>query len=94
MKFFQLILCSLIVFACTRGEIGYRGNYDEFFAENQSGLDSNSEIKKALCEDGFAGEYPCKGYDLIAHLSLSDFESERGNDSWGWSDPQTQKEYV
>ena len=94
MKFYQLILCSLVFFSCTRGEIGFRGDYDEFVYVNQSNSDFNSEVKKAPCEDGFAGDYPCKGYDLIAHISLSDFESERGNDSWGWFDSQTQKEYV
>ena len=81
-------------FSCTRGEIGYRGDYNEFLDINQSNSDLISEIKKAPCEDGFAGKYPCKGYDLIAHLSLTDFESERGNDSWGWIDSLTQKEYV
>ena len=94
MNFYQLILCSLIFFSCTRGEIGYRGDYNEFLDINQSNSNLISKIKKAPCEDGFAGKYPCKGYDLIAHLSLTDFESERGNDSWGWIDSLTQKEYV
>ena len=46
------------------------------------------------CIDGFAGKYPCNGYDLLAHLDLSKFDSYQGNDSWGWTDPSTQKEYV
>ena len=46
------------------------------------------------CIDGFAGKYPCKGYNLLAHIDLATFESSDGNDSWGWTDPSTQKEYV
>ena len=48
------------------------------------------------CENGFAGDYPCKDYDLISDISnftLGSFGTE-GNDSWGWTDPETQKEYA
>lgn len=46
------------------------------------------------CEGGQAGVYPCSGYDLQAVVSLGTFEAESGNDSWGWTDPLTGKEYV
>ena len=46
------------------------------------------------CEDGFAGVYPCSGYDLQAIVSLETFGANSGNDSWGWTDPQTGKEYA
>ncbi len=46
------------------------------------------------CENGMAGIYPCKDYDLLSHISLSKFSATSGNDSWGWSDPSTGKEYV
>ena len=47
------------------------------------------------CEDGFAGIYPCDGYDLVAHISLADFDPmEEANDSWGWTDPSTGDEYA
>jgi choice-of-anchor B domain-containing protein len=51
------------------------------------------------CVDGFAGEYPCNGYNLVGHLSIEnlsiDFvENTRVNDSWGWKDPETGKEYA
>jgi choice-of-anchor B domain-containing protein len=47
-----------------------------------------------LCENGFAGQFPCEGYDLMATVPLSIFGASRGNDSWGWTDPQTGKEYA
>ncbi len=46
------------------------------------------------CEDGFAGIYPCSGYDLVAHFSLADLNAIEGNDSWGWTDPETGNEYA
>jgi len=53
----------------------------------------------ATCENGMADIYPCNGYDLISHLTLSDLTigsggSLSGNDSWGWTDPTTNKEYA
>lgn len=46
------------------------------------------------CENGMAGNYPCDGYDLLGRISLSDFAAQAGNDSWGWTDPTTNKEYA
>lgn len=46
------------------------------------------------CVNGFAGPYPCDGYDLQAHFDLSVFGADRGNDSWGWTDPDTGVEYA
>ena len=60
--------------------------------ENSSGTTSSKY--STPCVDGFAGKYPCNGYDLLAHLDLSTLDSYQGNDSWGWTDPSTQKEYV
>ena len=48
----------------------------------------------AACIDGFADIYPCNDYDLMAHLPLSTFEATEGNDSWGWTDSTTGKEYA
>ncbi|MBC8754400.1 choice-of-anchor B family protein [Kordia sp. YSTF-M3] len=47
-----------------------------------------------LCENGLAGQYSCDGYDLMSTMPLSIFGASKGNDSWGWTDPQTGKEYV
>ena len=46
------------------------------------------------CESGMAGIYPCNDYDLMSYLSLGDMSASAGNDSWGWTDPTTNKEYV
>ncbi len=46
------------------------------------------------CENGFAGEYPCSGYDLQSHLTNDDMGGAAGNDCWGWVDPLNGNEYA
>ena len=54
----------------------------------------------AACDNGLADIYPCNGYDLMSYMSLDDLTpgtgagSLSGNDSWGWTDPTTNKEYA
>jgi choice-of-anchor B domain-containing protein len=49
---------------------------------------------RTICEGGMAGEFPCDNYDLMSHLTLSDMSASSGNDSWGWTDTSTGKEYA
>jgi len=49
------------------------------------------------CENGNAGQYPCLNVDLVSQLTLAEMGGSpetKGNDIWGWSDPQTGGEYV
>ncbi|HYN22917.1 MAG TPA: choice-of-anchor B family protein, partial [Thermoanaerobaculia bacterium] len=49
------------------------------------------------CVGGFAGAYPCKNVDLLSFLPLDQMGGEggtRGSDLWGWTDPQTRREYA
>merc|ERR1740120_210529 len=46
------------------------------------------------CVNGMAGSYPCSGIDLLSYIPLTDFSQTRGNDIWGWTDPDTGKEYA
>ncbi|WP_127844940.1 choice-of-anchor B family protein [Psychroflexus aestuariivivens] len=46
------------------------------------------------CENGFADEFPCLDYDLMAHIDLNELSAGSGNDSWGWTDPQDNSEYA
>lgn len=56
----------------------------------------NSNTPLAKCENGFAGIYPCKDYDLMGFVPIDDLggAGSEGNDCWGWVDPSTQKEYA
>lgn len=51
-------------------------------------------IPLSPCENGMAGMYPCDGYDLMAHISVTEFNALEALDSWGWTDPTTNKEYA
>jgi choice-of-anchor B domain-containing protein len=42
-----------------------------------------------------AGEFPCDDVNLLGNLSLAEIGGgEIGNDIWGWTDPQTGREYA
>ncbi len=48
-------------------------------------------------ESGMAGEYACQNIDLMSQLTVAEMgglENFSGNDIWGWTDPETNKEYA
>ncbi len=51
-------------------------------------------VAQTPCTNGFAGAYPCDGYDLLSHIDLNVLGSSAGNDSWGWVDPDNGDEYA
>lgn len=48
------------------------------------------------CVNGFADVYACDGIDLMSHIPINELggPGAEGNDSWGWTDPQTGVEYA
>jgi choice-of-anchor B domain-containing protein len=49
------------------------------------------------CVDGVVEGYACNNVDLLSHLdlvALGTTASGNGNDMWGWTDPDTGKEYA
>jgi len=75
-------LCSLLFFGCS-------GDDETPIDPNPSSLTSVTP-----CENGMAGNYPCSGYDLIGNIPVADFGAQSANDSWGWTDSTTGKEYA
>jgi len=57
-------------------------------------IPEDKETSIIPCENGMAGIYPCNGYDLLAQLKLSEFNSTFANDIWGWTDSTTGNEYA
>lgn len=65
-----------------------------------------SHAEEIKCTNGMAGEYPCRNIDLLSHISIEDLgytkelqskyndRDVRGNDIWGWTDPETGREYA
>jgi choice-of-anchor B domain-containing protein len=58
--------------------------------------DDNTIQPQFPCADGFANGYPCDGYDLMSEIPVEELggSGAEGNDSWGWTDPETGKEYA
>jgi len=54
----------------------------------------NEPLFDVPCTDGFADVYPCNNIDLLAHLPFATIGGKANNDSWGWHDPLTAKEYA
>lgn len=52
---------------------------------------------KVECSDGEANLFGCNNVDLLSFLPIGEIGGDRGvrlNDMWGWTDPQTGKEYA
>jgi choice-of-anchor B domain-containing protein len=49
------------------------------------------------CTDGQAAAFGCEGVDLVSFLPTQQIGGKRGvrvNDIWGWTDPETDREYA
>ena len=49
------------------------------------------------CAEGTASVFGCSDMDLVAFIPVGDLGGERGvrvNDIWGWTDPETQRDYA
>jgi choice-of-anchor B domain-containing protein len=61
-------------------------------------LDVDTRVQRAAaganCVAGFAAGYPCSNIDLLSFTPLAQIGGGSGNDIWGWTDPQTGKEYA
>jgi choice-of-anchor B domain-containing protein len=61
-------------------------------------LSTNFIASQTICTAGFAGAYPCDGYDLLSNISIATLAnisgSPEGSDIWGWTDPLDGDEYA
>ena len=57
--------------------------------------DSSAPRGHAPCINGMAADtFPCDRVDMLSHLTLGDLGLSFANDMWGWTDPQTNKDYA
>lgn len=50
---------------------------------------------EGICENAYIDDYyPCHDYDLVLRIDLDTFRADSGNDCWGWTDPDTGREYA
>jgi choice-of-anchor B domain-containing protein len=61
-------------------------------------LSPRVHAQQAACDGGRAlvgsTEYACQSVNLLGRVSLSQMGASAGNDVWGWTDPETGKEYA
>jgi choice-of-anchor B domain-containing protein len=87
MKYTSLLFLIVLVMACSKNDDSPSDMEEmEIIDDPVTGL--------VPCENGMAGEYPCNGYDLLGFIPLATFQSQAGNDIWGWTDTSTGKEYA
>ena len=93
-----LIACLSILISCTTTEFKPRIIEEPETDDMQAMDDEDPPISApvtAPCENGLAGMfYSCSDYDLVYRLDLDDLDASSGNDCWGWTDPDTGKEYA
>ena len=92
--FFLMVLLYLFN-SCSKKDNDVVISIPDNLSEPTQNIDDDKIIEgKSYCENGFAGIYPCNGYDLLSRIPLEYFESVEGNDSWGWTDSFDGKEYA
>ncbi|MGH9347913.1 MAG: choice-of-anchor B family protein [Vicinamibacterales bacterium] len=51
-------------------------------------------LARQECREGDAAGYACHDVDLLSFLPLAEIGGGSGNDVWGWTDPDTGREYA
>lgn len=87
-----LFACSLLSAGCS-SEDPVR-DIIEVVDDEADDLPEEDVILTAPCVDGFAGVFPCQGYGLMSRVPLGVLGGNTGNDVWGWTDPESGKEYA
>jgi len=94
LKIKYTLFCGVIFF-CLFFSCNRNMPSTEIQEEDMNEMEEMEEtMPMAFCENGFASIYPCNDYDLMTHMPLSTFGVAEANDSWGWTDPETGKEYA
>jgi hypothetical protein len=63
--------------------------------EATGGRQAESGSTFAPCQDGRSARFfDCENVELLSHVSHGELGTERLNDIWGWTDPETQRDYA
>ena len=68
----------------------------KLFSETTSNYEAVTGAK-VDCAEGEASAFPCQDVDLLSFLPVAEIGGGRGvqtNDVWGWTDPETSREYA
>jgi choice-of-anchor B domain-containing protein len=73
---------------------GKEAGFDQVVENPSPGGVPMERMSDIRCEDQMAGIFPCLNTDLKSFIPLSEFGATWANDVWGWTDPQTGREYA
>ncbi len=73
---------------------GKEAGFDLVLEDVSPGGVPMERLSDIRCEDQMAGIFPCHKTDLKAFVPLGEMDSIWSNDIWGWTDPQTDREYA
>ena len=93
-----LLLCSCaLALLVSLPPSGAAHDGDKHIGEGGNGQPDGQPMKAmglTPCVNGKAGTFPCHNVDLASFLPLAEIGGGTGNDVWGWTDPETNKEYA
>ncbi|HEV2863612.1 MAG TPA: choice-of-anchor B family protein [Pyrinomonadaceae bacterium] len=102
MRFRKLFAPLLVLFAlgfAAWSSLAHDGEHHSPGGNGQPGDAPLAAQGASPCVGGMAGTFPCHNVDLGAFLPVADIDGTTAtnvtaNDIWGWTDPQTDKEYA
>jgi len=79
--------------------LAHEGEHHSPGGNGQPGDAPLAAMTNMPCVNGMAGTFPCNKVDLAALLPIADIDGTTAanitaNDIWGWTDPQTDREYA
>jgi choice-of-anchor B domain-containing protein len=96
--FVSLVVLSALCLAAWSA-LAHEGEHHSPGGNGQPGDAPLAAMASTPCVNGFAGTFPCNKVDLAALLPVADIDGTTAtnvtaNDVWGWTDPQTDREYA
>ncbi|MGC5584625.1 choice-of-anchor B family protein [Ornithinimicrobium sp. W1665] len=73
---------------------GKESGFDRVVEDVSPGGVPMERMTDVRCEDQMAGIFPCHKVDLSSFLPLTEMGSVWANDVWGWTDPETGRDYA
>jgi choice-of-anchor B domain-containing protein len=101
--YFAVAASAALIVASTNAAIGHpthdgsgkEAGFDRVAEEVSPGGVPQERQSNVRCEDDMAGIFPCHKVDLASFVPLNELGgSVWANDIWGWTDPQTGREYA
>ncbi|HEU4597064.1 MAG TPA: choice-of-anchor B family protein [Pyrinomonadaceae bacterium] len=88
------VLVSVAAFAFGWSSLAHEGEHHSPGGNGQPNNQALVALGFTPCVNGLAGTFPCHNVDLASFLPLDAIGGGTANDVWGWTDPQTGKEYA